>query len=287
MQFVVTSVLVCSRLFTSAGILPRAAPEMAIHHVHLVLSLSYCFERPPSFTCADPSAMSRFVQKLKKKTGRLLADKSSSSPLASSPPLVVLNSDPISSTISASDHAYAAPQTPLTVGKTVGSAIYELLAAARDGSDLCLPLKAALVGVVKIWDICQVCNARDILVSNLTGPVQRTAEVKDEYEKLESRLAHLNAVSSAYGKRNHINPSLKQRLDSIAMCVNIFCRFSGDRCNFLRFSSFERLAVCIEAKLERGTAKRVFQSNEDIAEIKDLLGKISARIEAFLVSVKL
>ena len=31
----------------------------------------------------------------------------------------------------------------------------EFLAAARDGADLCLPLKAALVGAVKIIEICQ------------------------------------------------------------------------------------------------------------------------------------
>jgi len=33
--------------------------------------------------------------------------------------------------------------------------VTELLAAARDGADLCLPLKAALVGAVKIIEICQ------------------------------------------------------------------------------------------------------------------------------------
>ena len=47
------------------------------------------------------------------------------------------------------------PQPPSTLG-TTGSVIHELLATARDGADLCLPLKAALVGVVKIWDICEV-----------------------------------------------------------------------------------------------------------------------------------
>ena len=37
--------------------------------------------------------------------------------------------------------------------------IHELLAAARDEFDLCLPLQAALTGVVNIWDVCQVCVA--------------------------------------------------------------------------------------------------------------------------------
>jgi len=50
------------------------------------------------------------------------------------------------------------------------------------------------------------------------------------------------------------------------------------------FSSLERLAACVEAKLERGTTKRVLESNGDVVEVKDLLVKISALIEAFLVS---
>ena len=52
-------------------------------------------------------------------------------------------------------------------------------------------------------------------------------------------------------------------------------------------SSFGQLLTCVEAKLERGTTSRFFESNEDVTEIKDLLTKISARIEAFLVSTLL
>jgi len=53
-------------------------------------------------------------------------------------------------------HEYADPQAPQTALGTTGSVVQEFLTAARDGSDLCLPLKAALVGAVKILEICQV-----------------------------------------------------------------------------------------------------------------------------------
>ena len=211
--------------------MPRAAPETAIHHVHLVLSISYCFERPPSFTCADPTAMSRFVQKLKKKPGDFIAslncyhechssatrifciipflrsfhrasNRASTAAhtwLAVPPARVSCLSSPILSTIfwniamsgfvkrakhrvgllvdnlrskppvppaskldqsESSEHGYpyARPRAPPTAGETASSAIIELLAAAHNGSDLCLPLKAALVVVVKVWDICKVCS---------------------------------------------------------------------------------------------------------------------------------
>jgi len=50
-------------------------------------------------------------------------------------------------------HEYEDPKAPQTaLGKT-GSVLYEFLAAARDGSDLCLPLKAALVTAVKIFEV--------------------------------------------------------------------------------------------------------------------------------------
>lgn len=51
---------------------------------------------------------------------------------------------------------YAGPPSPPTVMETTGSAVKGLLVAARDGSDLFLPLKAALVGVVALWDLFDV-----------------------------------------------------------------------------------------------------------------------------------
>ena len=67
------------------------------------------------------------------------------------------DADPNASTSipSADGQRYADPQAPQTVVGTAGSVVTEFLAAARDGADLCLPLKAALVGAVKIIEICQ------------------------------------------------------------------------------------------------------------------------------------
>jgi len=93
--------------------------------------------------------MSGLIKKVKKKADRLadrmLPGSHSPSPTpepAPTPPIPAVGT-----------HAYAEPQDQQSIGATAGSVVYELLAAARDGSDLCLPLKAALVGVVKIWDI--------------------------------------------------------------------------------------------------------------------------------------
>ena len=51
---------------------------------------------------------------------------------------------------------YARPPSPPSILATTGSAVKGLLVAARDGSDLFLPLKAALVSVVALWDLFDV-----------------------------------------------------------------------------------------------------------------------------------
>jgi len=163
--------------------------------------------------------MSFFVKKMKMKTGRLIDNlrpgSRAPSPLPPNP-----DPDPVPQAPAIGSHSYADPQTPQTAGSTAGSVIYELLTAARDGSDLCLPLKAALVGVVKIWDVCEV-KASPLSRLLLIGYIQRTIEVKEEYKKLESRLAHLYALTQAYGKRNHLDPNLKLRLETISRSVSM------------------------------------------------------------------
>ena len=49
--------------------------------------------------------------------------------------------------------AYVRPSAPPSALATTGSVIHDLLTTLRDASDMCLPLKAAVVGVLKIWDV--------------------------------------------------------------------------------------------------------------------------------------
>jgi len=116
----------------------------------------------------------------------------------------------------------------------------------------------------------------------LTDELQRTSEVGEQYKNLGSRIAHLGAVTGALNKRSHLDPNLLQRLENIAECVTHLIQ------NLLlirhEYRSFSMLTACIEAKQARGTVRRVLESQADITEIKDILVKISARIEAFLVS---
>jgi len=60
---------------------------------------------------------------------------------------------------------YASPPSHPTILASTGSAVKGLLVAARDGSDLFLPLKAALVGVVALWDIFDVNHYTSLLLA--------------------------------------------------------------------------------------------------------------------------
>ena len=99
--------------------------------------------------------MSGVVKKAKKMARRLVSRLLSSADLQMLSP-APSNPNPTLQAPFADQHPYASPQPSPTISVTARSVIRDLLEAVRDGSDLFLPLKATLVGVVKIWDICEV-----------------------------------------------------------------------------------------------------------------------------------
>jgi len=121
-------------------------------------------------SCSAPFGKSRFLQLAQLKMSRILerarwkANKKarevmdrlrSPSPLQSAGPTVRDNGASLLPSGFISTIPAQAPAPPAILA-TTASVVKELLAAARDGSDLFLPLKAALVGVVSIWNIFDV-----------------------------------------------------------------------------------------------------------------------------------
>jgi len=98
--------------------------------------------------------MRKTLKKAQAKTGRLvnnlLPGSRSQSPTPTNP-----DRDTVTPTPAKDIHEYADPAVAPSALATAGSVVKELLEVARDGSDLFLLLKATLVGVVKIWDICE------------------------------------------------------------------------------------------------------------------------------------
>jgi len=98
--------------------------------------------------------------------------------------------------------------------------------AARDGSDLFLPLKAALVGVVALWDIFDVHHFIAISLAHwCLHWLQRTVEAKAEFTKLESKLSAFSAIAEAHqAEPRMLDANLQNRLVSITKCVS--CRIT-------------------------------------------------------------
>jgi len=88
--------------------------------------------------------------------------------------------------------AYVRPPSPPKILATTGSAVKGLLVAARDGSDLFLPLKAALVGVVALWDVFDVSQpASSFLVLLKLGAAYsrgqgRVHEAREQAQRVQS-----------------------------------------------------------------------------------------------------
>jgi len=89
-------------------------------------------------------------------------------------------------------------------------------------------------------------------------------------------------VTEALNKRGPLDSKLEYRLNNIAQCATtteyqLLLILTCDS------RSFDALARCIEAKIERGLARRVLESRADVDEVNEIMSKISVRIEAFLV----
>ena len=137
----------------------------------LFTALSSAGAQTPPRTFKLSTIMKKKFDKAKQSASRLIVKLNpgrrsrSRSPHSADPDPSMSTSAP-----SADVQRYADPKAPQTVAGTAGSIVTEFLAAARDGADLCLPLKAALVGAVKIIEICQasIYMIRKLMIQVLT-----------------------------------------------------------------------------------------------------------------------
>ena len=89
-------------------------------------------------------------------------------------------------------------------------------------------------------------------------------------------------MTEALSKRGTLDSNFKHRLESISQCVATHIDLISSLIR--KNSTFQALTACIEAKIERGMARRVLESRADVDEVNDIMTKITMRIEAFIVS---
>jgi len=84
---------------------------------------------------------------------------------------------------------------------------------------MCLPLKAAVVGVLKIWDVCEVRSFVTNLVSRLTRTLQRTVQLNQEFIKHKEKLERLLMITNMHKGETELSDNLRGRLEEVAKYV--------------------------------------------------------------------
>ncbi|KZV76502.1 hypothetical protein PENSPDRAFT_731104 [Peniophora sp. CONT] len=140
------------------------------------------------------------------------------------------------------------------MGSSGWEAMKQALKAIRDGSDMCLPLKAACVGVVEVMEL-----------------VDRVRDVTDDLAELSKRIESLVRILDRYDPKVAGNPTpdvIQQRLEGIATALNL-------------------IKSTIEVKSGRRTFQRYLQSSKDVLEVKKLFRCVAQLVENINVDVML
>jgi len=119
-----------------------------------------------------------------------------------------------------------------------------ILQVVRDGSDLFLPLKAALVGLVATME-----------------EVERVHYVQDGFLDIAKKIDGFQGIFSLYTQTNDCPPVIQQRLEGIALALHL-------------------VNSTILKKTERGVANRALHSLEDVRAVEKTLDFVAMLISA-------
>ncbi|EMD30754.1 hypothetical protein CERSUDRAFT_120326, partial [Gelatoporia subvermispora B] len=142
-------------------------------------------------------------------------------------------------------------ETSTSPRRTGWVVLKEVLKAVRDGSDLFLPLKAALVGVVEVMDI-----------------VDNIGEARDGFERVAQDIGQLLRTLSPYGTEQHASPLVCRRLQRIEEVLN-------------------HVKKKIEDKTRRNWMRRVFESWTDVREVESAFRELATMMTDFQLECNL
>ncbi|OCH88998.1 hypothetical protein OBBRIDRAFT_804986 [Obba rivulosa] len=138
------------------------------------------------------------------------------------------------------------PETPAR--RTGWLVLKEVLKTVGDGSDLFLPLKAAVVGVVALMDA-----------------MDNVEDARSGFSEIARKIEGFQVILSRYNSEQDIPPDIRRRLD----------RFVTE------LGSIEKV---IKTKTERGAARRAIEALGDIQDIENVFRALATMAEEFKVS---
>ncbi|EMD31449.1 hypothetical protein CERSUDRAFT_127336 [Gelatoporia subvermispora B] len=138
-----------------------------------------------------------------------------------------------------------------TSPRGTGWMMLKVLQVVRDGSDLFILLRTALVGVVEVMD-----------------EVDNVGEAQDEFERIAQDIDQLLQALSPYGMEQHASPLVRRRLKRIEEVL-------------------DRIRQEIENKARRNGMRRVFESWTDVREVESIFRELAAMIDDFQLECNL
>ncbi|VDC00874.1 unnamed protein product [Peniophora sp. CBMAI 1063] len=144
--------------------------------------------------------------------------------------------------------ADAGPSSGISPAKTGWSVLKRTLATVRDASDLCPPLKASLVGIVKLMDL-----------------VDRVKDAQSDFEDVAHRIQQLQRIFQHYQRADGPPSSTaSQRLDGISRALDL-------------------VKCTIDVKTGRGLCRRILESSEDVGAVVKAFRCVAVLVENFNV----
>ncbi|KAJ7440850.1 hypothetical protein B0H11DRAFT_2252667 [Mycena galericulata] len=138
----------------------------------------------------------------------------------------------------------------------------EVFKVVRDGSDLCLPLKAALVGVTAIMD-----------------SIDRVGDVNDEFVRITNNVKGFQCIFSQYGSEKDISPAMRSSLD--AMTSSVITSLSTAAPPNLVSRELKLIEEAMSSKTERGLAMRTLEAAGDVDKVVIAFKRLGNVIDRF------
>ncbi|KAJ7491540.1 hypothetical protein B0H11DRAFT_2228689 [Mycena galericulata] len=175
------------------------------------------------------------MKRIRKLLSRSATGRSLLARVSSAPPSMTLPHSPPAPSVTTLTRPVSPLMPPALLAaspsQTAWTNLKEVLNAMRDGSDLCPPLKAALVEVTAVMD-----------------SIDHVGDINDEFVRITDNVKGFQGIFSQYGTENDISPAMRSSLDAATLELKL-------------------IAQAIGSKTERGRARRGLETPDDVDNI--------------------
>ncbi|KAJ7491551.1 hypothetical protein B0H11DRAFT_2228712 [Mycena galericulata] len=151
------------------------------------------------------------MKRIRKLLSRSATGRSLLARVSSAPPSMTLPHSPPAPSVTTLTRPVSPLMPPALLAaspsQTAWTNLKEVLNAMRDGSDLCPPLKAALVEVTAVMD-----------------SIDHVGDINDEFVRITDNVKGFQGIFSQYGTENDISPAMRSSLDAATLELKLIAQ---------------------------------------------------------------